>query len=73
MDEVAEDLVIVWKQYARAPDAELSPKALELKRRLLEAVEELPVRAKRLVSCRVQYFGPLTRLGGLPKVASVLR
>ena len=43
MDEVAEDLVVVWKQYARAPDAELSPKALELKRRLLDAVEELPV------------------------------
>jgi len=43
MDEVAEDLVVVWKQYALAPDAGLSPKALELKRRLLATVEEMPV------------------------------
>ena len=32
LDEVAEDLVVVWKNYAMAPDAHLSPKALELKR-----------------------------------------
>lgn len=45
MDEVADDLVVVWQQYALAPDAELSLKALELKRRLLAAVERcrLPV------------------------------
>lgn len=42
MDEVAEDLVVVWKNYALAPDATLTPRALELKRRLLEAIEEVP-------------------------------
>ena len=41
LDEVAEDLVVVWKNYAMAPDGKLSPKALELKRRLIEAVEEV--------------------------------
>jgi hypothetical protein len=43
LDEVAEDLVIVWKHYAKAPDSELSPRALELKRRLIAAMEEVPV------------------------------
>jgi len=41
LDEVAEDLVVAWKHYAMAPDANLSPKALELKRRLLAAMEEV--------------------------------
>lgn len=35
LDEVAEDLVVVWNHYAKASDADLSPKALELKHRLL--------------------------------------
>jgi hypothetical protein len=43
LDEVTEDLVVVWKQYAMSPDANLSPKALELKRRLLAVMEEVPV------------------------------
>lgn len=43
MDEVAEDLVMVWKHYALAEDAELAPKALALKQRLLRMVEEVPV------------------------------
>jgi len=42
-DEVAEDLVVLWKHYAMAPDANLSPKALELKHRLLAVMEEVPV------------------------------
>ncbi len=43
LDEVAEDLVVVWKHYAMAPDETLSPKALELKHRLLAVMEEVPV------------------------------
>lgn len=43
LDEVAEDLVVLWKHYAMAPDANLSPKALELKHRLLAVREEVPV------------------------------
>ena len=43
LDEVAEDLVVVWKHYAMAPDANLSPKALELKHWLLAVMEEVPV------------------------------
>lgn len=43
LDEVAEDLVVLWKNYAMAPDANLSPKALELKHRLLAVIEEVPV------------------------------
>ncbi len=43
LDEVAEDLVVVWKHYAQAPDTTLSPKALELKHRLLAVMEEVPV------------------------------
>lgn len=43
LDEVAEDLVVVWRHYAKAPDADLSPKALDLKRRLLAVMEEVPV------------------------------
>ncbi len=43
LDEVAEDLVVVWKHYAQAPDTTLSPKALELKYRLLAVMEEVPV------------------------------
>jgi hypothetical protein len=43
LDEVAEDLVVVWKHYAKAPDSDLSPKALDLKRRLLAAMEEVPL------------------------------
>jgi hypothetical protein len=43
IDEVAEDLVVVWKEYALARDSELSPNARELKRHLLEAFEELPI------------------------------
>jgi hypothetical protein len=42
-DEVAEDLVVLWKQYAMAPDGNLSPKAMELKHRLLAVMEEVPV------------------------------
>jgi len=40
---VAEDLVVLWKNYAMASDAHLSPKALELKGRLLAAMEEVAV------------------------------
>jgi hypothetical protein len=43
VDEVAEDLVVVWKNYARAEDADLAPKALELKRRLLASLDEVPI------------------------------
>ena len=43
LDEVAEDLVVVWRQYALSPDANLSPKALELKHRLLAVMEVVPV------------------------------
>jgi hypothetical protein len=43
LEEVAEDLVVLWKNYAMAPDANLSPKALELKGRLLAAMEEVTV------------------------------
>jgi hypothetical protein len=43
LDEVAESLVIGWRQYALAPDSELSPKALELKRHLLAAMEPVSV------------------------------
>ena len=43
LDEVAEDLVVVWRHYALASDADLSPKALELKHRLLAVMEEVPV------------------------------
>ena len=43
LDEVAKDLVVVWKHYAMAPDANLSPEALELKHRLLAVIEEVPV------------------------------
>ena len=43
LDEVAEDLVVVWRHYATAPDANLSPKALELKHPLLAVMEEVPV------------------------------
>ena len=40
---MAEDVVVAWKHYAIAPDANLSSKALELKRRLLAVMEEVPV------------------------------
>jgi hypothetical protein len=43
LDEVAEDLVVVWRHYAKVPDSDLSPKALELKHCLLAALEEVPV------------------------------
>ena len=43
LDEVAEDLVVAWKHYAMAPDANLSPKALELKHRLRALIGEVPV------------------------------
>jgi hypothetical protein len=43
LDEVAEALVLGWKQYALAPDNDLSPKALELKQRLLAAASEMTV------------------------------
>lgn len=43
IDEIAEDLVVVWKHYARAADEELAPKALALKYRLLSALDEVPV------------------------------
>jgi hypothetical protein len=43
LDEVAEDLVVVWKHYAKAPDSDLSPKALDLKYRLLAVMEEVPL------------------------------
>ncbi len=42
LEEVAEDLVVLWKHYAMAPAANLSPKALELKQRLLAVMEEIP-------------------------------
>lgn len=43
LDELAEDLAVLWKNYAMTPDSNLSPKALELKGRLLAAVEEVAV------------------------------
>ncbi len=43
LGEVAEDLVVVWKHYVKAPDETLSPKALELKHRLLAVMEEVPI------------------------------
>lgn len=43
LDEVAEDLVVVWKHYARASDSELSLGALQLKARLIATIEEVPV------------------------------
>ncbi len=43
VDEVAESLVVGWKHYALASDAELAPKALELKHRLLTAIDEVPL------------------------------
>lgn len=42
LDEVAEDVVVLWRHYALAPDAELAPKALRLKRHLLAVLEEIP-------------------------------
>ncbi len=41
VEEVAESLVVGWKHYALASDRELSPKALELKRHLLAAMEDV--------------------------------
>lgn len=43
LDEVAEELVVVWKHYAKAPDSDLSPKALDLKHSLLAAMDEVPL------------------------------
>lgn len=43
LDELAEDLVVVWKHYASAGDADLSPRALELKNRLRNSLDEVPV------------------------------
>ena len=43
VDEVAESLVVGWRNYAQAADEELSPKALDLKRYLLAAMDEVPV------------------------------
>lgn len=43
IEELASDLIALWREYAKAPDAELAPKALDLKFRLLEALEEVPV------------------------------
>lgn len=43
VEEVAESLVVGWRNYAQTPDAELSRKALDLKRNLLAAMDEVPV------------------------------
>jgi hypothetical protein len=43
LDEVAEDLAVVWKHFAQAEDANLWRKALELKHQLLAAMGEVPV------------------------------
>ncbi len=43
VDEVAESLVMGWRNYAQAADEELSPKALDLKRSLLASKDEVPV------------------------------
>ena len=59
LDEVAEGLVVVWKHYAKAPDANLSPKALELNTatRLLWTRFRLAVRAKRDVEAALKKKG----------------
>jgi len=41
VDEVNEAIVMTWKAYALAADSELSPKAVALKYRLLETLEEV--------------------------------
>lgn len=41
VDELAEALAMSWKNYALAEDAQLSPKALALKQRLLAALTEV--------------------------------
>ena len=41
VDEFAESVALTWKNYALANDAELSPKALALKHRLLSALQEV--------------------------------
>jgi len=43
VEEVAESLVVGWRNYAQAPDAELSRKALSLKHNLLAAMDQVPV------------------------------
>lgn len=41
VDELAEAVAVTWKNYALADDAELSPKALALKQRLLITLQEV--------------------------------
>ena len=41
VDELAEAISVTWKNYALADDAELSPKALALKQRLLKTLQEV--------------------------------
>ena len=43
IEEVAENLVVGWRNYAQAPDSELSPKALESKQVLLAAMDEVAI------------------------------
>lgn len=43
MDEIAEDLAMLWRGYARVEDRALAPRALALKQRLIEAIEEVPI------------------------------
>jgi hypothetical protein len=40
------EIEILWRNYAMAPDAELSPAARRLKRRLLDAIEERVIAAR---------------------------
>lgn len=43
VEGVADDLVMLWRNYAKAPDAVLTLGAQALKKRLLNEVEEVPV------------------------------
>jgi hypothetical protein len=43
---LVEEIEILWRNYALAPDAELSPAARQLKRSLLEAIEERVIAAR---------------------------
>ena len=43
VEEVAENLVVGWRNYAQAPDPELSPKARDLSYVLLAAMDQVPL------------------------------
>lgn len=43
VEELSEDLTVLWLNYAKAADSDLTPQALEMKHRLLAALEEWPI------------------------------